>query len=440
MKHCSRLIALLAAMLLLCCAAMAEEEVLQLYNDTTIYLPLNDVNGSRASLLLTQYSTGAVDGLILWPGEADTSLQWSFSIPAGEADGDVLAYRNCVCTSETYLEDSEQTQVLYENGTGRIVPGDDGFYLWQDDQENAGQNCLFMLDDEALILSRYVDTVSQRASMELFGSLAEDDPPMDVMISWAESAETSRVWTMTVPQMSALFVDENTVLSYTDGTCRLVTTHEDGSNNVETIYENGTGSFRVCYTDGMDGMPTIGYQWQTDSGELPESCLFIPAMVEGPARSDFPEDNAAQDEGTEALLTLFDYIDELADADEKARLNALADQLSISVMLAVHSVTEEASGSLTLECRLCQVQMEQDSIAVSYDEHAEAVRMPLADTLTACTPGTAQGSFVLSIDAGSFAAWYAAAFPAGTEHDVPCFFYVRDDSGAVQMLVYAGVL
>lgn len=290
MKMTTRLFALLLCVLLFVCTAVAEDAAAEksLYSDTTIRMTLQDQTSGRATLFLTQQANGSIGGAIEWSDSAFAYHLWTFSMPAEAYNGDgVIEYADCISSIITTAEDGTRSEeVLYDNGTGRLVPSSEG-YAWQDDQENAGSNCLFVFLDNSLIVStNYQDTVTQRATMEISGYLTFDEQTMDFTISWPQSASETHQWVMRIKTDAILTVDENTpTLAYTDGVYKIFTYSEDGAMTEQTVYENGTGTFTLCETEGMDGDITIGYRWLSDNEDLGEGLLFIPNMVEGPIRT-----------------------------------------------------------------------------------------------------------------------------------------------------------
>ena len=80
---------------------------------------------------------------IEWGDSAWSLAQWVMS---GRFDADTLTveYDDCILTYVTYGEDGslESEEIQYENGTGRVVFGEDGTFTWQDDQSEI-ENLVF---------------------------------------------------------------------------------------------------------------------------------------------------------------------------------------------------------------------------------------------------------------------------------------------------------
>lgn len=268
MKKLISLFLLLCLILSACVTVSAEEATVVPY---MVYSNMyQDAVGQRASLQLSASVLDEATGSITWASSAAEETVWTFVLR------DDLTYTGCICTDIVRQEDGTvlSENERYDDGTGALIPQEDGTMLWQDDKEDAGHDCRFVLTQQ-LLTSYMQDTVSGRATMRITmpvqltdeaGHAAADEGAMSVAISWAESAEVTRTWTMSIASTDADNV-------YTDCTARRVTTQPDGAESVEVLYENGTGRFET------DGDTMI---WLSDNDQFAEPCRFTFVMVQAP--------------------------------------------------------------------------------------------------------------------------------------------------------------
>ena len=108
--------------------------------------------GQRASMDIVCEGTDSGRVVISWAGSAFEQAVWEFS---GKWDEDThsIQYSNCKKAIRSYDDSGTMTETVeYENGTGAIIVQDDYTITWKDDQENAGQNCVFefsAIDEDA---------------------------------------------------------------------------------------------------------------------------------------------------------------------------------------------------------------------------------------------------------------------------------------------------
>lgn len=441
MKRFIQLIALLMAVMMIAGTALADNTATtELYNDTTFYVDMTDQNSQRAVLTFGQKSNGTAECTIHWADSADTCHVWQFSWSGNAiAEDGGLAYNDCVCSVVTTSEDGpEAVQVLYENGTGMLIPTEGG-YAWQDDQEDAGKDCMFVPDEGQMRLStNYVDTVSQRASMTLSGILAMDEQVMNVTITWPESADIVRMWIMTVKSEPVLFIDENTAtMAYTDCICKRLTYDENGDVTESILYENGSGALVMCYADGLDGEMTIGYSWQPDAELMTENCLFVPNMIEGPAglkTIDPIQENTA-------LTALLNYAHAMEDCNARSQIMAEAEKLDMNHIIAVDGLgtMDDDPNLYCLDAYECHVEHDGFSTSISYDSDDFQRKLMAADMI-AVVPADMEnlmdGGYAVTTTAADFAAWYDAACANLAERPVMLFQYVEDNHGNVKLLVF----
>lgn len=111
-----------------------------------------DCSSQRATMDILCEGNDGGRVTISWAGSAFEQAVWEFS---GKWDEETHAihYSNCRKAIRTYDESGNMTEsVEYENGTGAIFVQDDYTITWQDDQENAGESCVFefnMIDADA---------------------------------------------------------------------------------------------------------------------------------------------------------------------------------------------------------------------------------------------------------------------------------------------------
>lgn len=158
MKNKGIVLVLIVSMLLVCFAGCGKESSSEpvssgpsaAANEEDGQNPVMNIIGSymdRASqrAIMDVQCEGSDGGSIVisWAGSAFEQAVWEFS---GKWDEEThsIHYSNCRKAIRTYDESGTMTEsVEYENGTGAIFVQDDYTIIWQDDQENAGENCVF---------------------------------------------------------------------------------------------------------------------------------------------------------------------------------------------------------------------------------------------------------------------------------------------------------
>lgn len=261
-------------MLLALCFASAEE----LYPDTVVYTMYQDSVSGRAVLTLAEMPGGPVRGMIQWSSSANENTRWYFELEGSGNGEEPVSYVNGMRVNDVYDEAGyvADVNVSYDNGTGRLIPAENGGWLWQDDMEDAGKDCRFEQTGSSYYTARYEDSTGGRASMMMFGDVTEEENVVKIEIEWGNSAFETRVWQMTVKMPALKDTLENGVseLAYSDCLCSDIAYGDKGDYTENTVYENGSGRF-VPYT-AEDG--TQGYEWFSDNGE-DGHCVFMQTMI-----------------------------------------------------------------------------------------------------------------------------------------------------------------
>lgn len=302
------LISLLLALMLVCfsSAVMAEETTTASVPDMSIVMNLVDETSGRAVLTLVESMSGDITASVEWADSADVNTVWSWTssddVAAGTSD---LPYNNATCIRYTYGESGvTSSEVLFTDGTGKLILTDNGF-AWQDDQTEASKDCNFVMDPEGIsMVLKYMDIVSQRASMDMSMPLSMDR--VDIEISWSEGAASTRVWRMTC---ALDLEDASAPMTYTDAISQRIVTDENGHESVETLYTDGTGSFIAYEAENAEQ----GYEWKPDNEDI--TCSFEPVLIEIdiPAVDENTEDT---ENATGAIQPMTLYIESVGTMDD----------------------------------------------------------------------------------------------------------------------------
>ena len=104
-----------------------------------------DSFSQRAMMHIDPLGAEDAEVTIHWANSAFEAVEWHFSGACAGDSGMTIEYSNCVKKIVTANEDGETTEEIeYENGTGRLVfDAENGSAVWADDQENAGEDCVF---------------------------------------------------------------------------------------------------------------------------------------------------------------------------------------------------------------------------------------------------------------------------------------------------------
>ena len=98
----------------------------------------------RASILFEAGEGSTARATVTWGSSARETSTWVMS---GVFDVRTLTmeYTNCVRKDSVYSSDGslELDNIMYEEGSGRIVFQDDGTLIWEDDQEHMADGMVF---------------------------------------------------------------------------------------------------------------------------------------------------------------------------------------------------------------------------------------------------------------------------------------------------------
>lgn len=260
----------LALTLALCGFAAAEEEDYQNPTMNVIGSYADETSG-RAYMDITAGEGNSAFVTINWSDSAFAEVIWEFEGEFNTEDNTIV-YENCIKTYFNYDGEDASAEILYEDGTGKLIIHEDWSITWQDDKEDAGADCLFTYYDIPLdfedadgqnpvmnIIGIYDDAVSERASMDIEAFGADG---ASVEIVWPSSADEWTVWNFT----GTYDAGENAVI-YTDCVKTDWTSDENGIAAAVLGYENGAGKLVI----GEDGSIT----WQDDTENAGADCLFV---------------------------------------------------------------------------------------------------------------------------------------------------------------------
>lgn len=208
--------------------------------------------------------------MIEWANGASEEYVWFFT-GTYATDAGIVPYEDCRCVKLVFDDlGNEDSELIYEGGTGYLLVNEDWTITWIDDVDDAGEGCLFSFctigedfveegqNPVMNFVGEYVDSTSGRAYMTIS---CLDLSGAEVTIEWADSAFASVVWCFT-----GSFDAETNALEYTDCVKSYVEYADDGSISVTDEYTNGTGRLLVS----EDWTIT----WIDDMENAGSECLF----------------------------------------------------------------------------------------------------------------------------------------------------------------------
>ena len=102
----------------------------------------------RCTVRIQATSDDEAEILIQWGDSAWQSVEWKMTA-AYHPDSDTFTYADAVKTLVTYTDEGEETrEVLSENGSGTFRMGEDKTMRWEDAEENAGEDMVFVYSPE----------------------------------------------------------------------------------------------------------------------------------------------------------------------------------------------------------------------------------------------------------------------------------------------------
>jgi len=102
----------------------------------------------RARVEVQPKGEDMADITVSWSNSAFDHAEWTMS---GVFDTDTMtvSYSDCVMKNVAYDRDSEETDkipletIIYTDGSGKIIFGEDGTLTWEDDQDHAAEGMVF---------------------------------------------------------------------------------------------------------------------------------------------------------------------------------------------------------------------------------------------------------------------------------------------------------
>lgn len=264
--------ALAVLALALLAAAFAQEA--RTADSAVTAMCLLDKTDSFGYLCVRERADGAVEVNVCVVQDFQTTLTWNAVSSADRIEetpeGRFVPYDGCVCR----ILGGETEEILYEDGTGRVLFAD-GCAVWEDDQEHAGEGLCFVDDG-----SRQQD----------FSYRAEDGQALTVsslcgenVTSWtfeftrAVSETEKQIWRLTVPAEGAFdpkTLTGDALLNYVDCVCTRVT-GGDGRETSEKLYDGGCGC--VAVQTGTDG---VRFRWLPEDDENAAEAEFFPVYLD----------------------------------------------------------------------------------------------------------------------------------------------------------------
>ena len=102
----------------------------------------------RCTVRIQATSDDEAEILIQWGNSAWQSVEWSMTA-AYHPDSNTFTYADAVKTLVTYTDEGEETrEVMSENGSGTFRMGEDKTMRWDDAEENAGEDMVFVYSPE----------------------------------------------------------------------------------------------------------------------------------------------------------------------------------------------------------------------------------------------------------------------------------------------------
>lgn len=102
----------------------------------------------RCTVRIQATSDDEAEILIQWGDSAWQSVEWSMTA-AYHPDSNTFTYADAVKTLVSYTDEGEETrEVLSENGSGTFRMGEDKTMRWDDAEENAGEDMVFVYSPE----------------------------------------------------------------------------------------------------------------------------------------------------------------------------------------------------------------------------------------------------------------------------------------------------
>ena len=102
----------------------------------------------RCTVRIQATSDDEAEILIQWGDSAWQSVEWKMTA-VYHPDSDTFTYADAVKTLVTYTVEGEETrEVLSENGSGTFRMGEDKTMRWEDAEENAGEDMVFVYSPE----------------------------------------------------------------------------------------------------------------------------------------------------------------------------------------------------------------------------------------------------------------------------------------------------
>lgn len=102
----------------------------------------------RCTVRIQATSDDEAEILIQWGNSAWQSVEWSMTA-AYHPDSNTFTYADAVKTLVSYTDEGEETrEVMSENGSGTFRMGEDKTMRWDDAEENAGEDMVFVYSPE----------------------------------------------------------------------------------------------------------------------------------------------------------------------------------------------------------------------------------------------------------------------------------------------------
>lgn len=270
MKKLTAVILMISVCVLAFAACAQEDTQNPVMNIIGFYM---DETSQRAGMNILCEGTDSAAVIIDWASSASENTEWKFSGVYNTEDN-TISYDNCVKMEQLYSDTGvESSEVLYENGSGKLIINEDWSISWINDMEDTGSDCLFTFAGAPIIsdieedgqnpvmniIGPYMDEISGRAGMYIE---CEGTDGAVVTIDWADSASVNVEWIF-----HGVYDTADNSIAYTDCVKLIQTYAEDGSVSEETVYTDGSGKLIVNEDWSIS--------WINDSEETGNDCHFI---------------------------------------------------------------------------------------------------------------------------------------------------------------------
>ena len=102
----------------------------------------NDLNSLRCWMTINNDYSDIFDINISWSSSASENCTWEFTGKYDPTLNGILYSGDCILTQYS-SDDSYTKEFIYNDGTGLLYIGADGYLYWDDWKENAGSDCFF---------------------------------------------------------------------------------------------------------------------------------------------------------------------------------------------------------------------------------------------------------------------------------------------------------